>query len=1561
MRTKLKLRSMALTFLLTLAMVVGLMPGMSMTAHATTYSGQVDSLQANDILEPGASFSASGGTIILQEGGWCTQTDEGGYAPGNGNNSFKDSNCKVSSGEDSTGAIADNVGTLCYPYFSGEKVDSWKVVSITGDEWDDLAITLTGYKETQSNTPFPTAVSYRQYDSTGTQMADGTLAANAGFQIESDTKKWAGGNTYVASGEVTIDSRIKVTGTVNLILLDGATLTASKGITVSNEDTLNIYGQTNGTGKLTITGTDNYNAAIGGINRESGGTVNIHGGTVTAIGGAGSNPVGGGAAGIGGGGGDEGSSGGGGGTVNIYGGTVTAIGGSSTEGGGAGIGGGGGGNSSSGGRGGTVNIYGGTVTATGGNSGNGGSAAAGIGGGVRGDSNGSNGAAGTLTLGTGVLMSVSTDNSDWSAYDGSTRARYMKTGSASVAVTGVTLAPSAEQTISVGEKVSFTASVSPDNATDKKVKWSVGGTDAGAVKLYSDEACTIEVGTAATETLTVYAKGTSAGSATVTATSNADSEKKASCDVTVTSLSKLTLNVGENGKVVMGSGIYGKGSASGVNVTKDIDLTGKVNCSEDYFINVQEGASLNIQTGGEISFYPASDNSGAITAVPADGYAFAGWYNGETLYSENAKLEYQKISENLNLTAIFKAVKYSVTVNPGSNMTKTTDSGAASQTDLSGAMTDVVYTADDGYYFPKNYSVDAVNGISVTRNSYTQITVSGTPSNNTEITLISPTAKAVPTTDDFHYSDQGSIEYDGLPKSAYVEPDATRGVVGMGEITVHYYSDAGCKEDVASPTNAGTYYVGITVAEGDEYSAVSSVLHDTSWQFAITRAMPITENFTFSAPSDLTYDGNAKAATVLPASGVTGMGGVTVKYYSDEECTKEVQSPTNVGTYYVGIQVEEGTNYSATSSDLHDASWKFTITKAAQTITASDVTATYGDIDKKISASTSGDGAISYAAKEESGDYIGVAADGTLTIKKVPADGNAYVVVTAAETGNYAEAAKDLKVTISKKDVTVGGITASNKPYDGNTTATLDTSKATFTGKLDGDTLTVTATGTFADESVGDNKTVTISDLTLSGDNAGNYKLASEGQQTTATASITPNTLNIVATEYTGTYDGQPHSISVTTEEDGVTITYAESEDGDYILANPTYTNAGVHTVYYKAEKTGSTTVSGAKNVMISQKAVTVSGITANDKTYNGNTNATLVTTKAAFEGKLEPDTLTVSAAGSFDNANAGENKTVTISDLTLGGAGKDNYKLATNGQQTTTTAKITAKEVGLEWSNTEMAYTGEAQMPIATATGLVEGDTCTVTVTGEQTNAGDNYTATAESLSNSNYKLPENKTTAFKISKAASLVKISTKAKTLTYNEKAQELVTAGEAKGGEMQYALGADAAKAPQDGWSTSIPTATDAGTYYVWYKVVGDENHNDTEPACVSVTINDPAATPAAAAVTSITVNTKTVNAKKLNAAVAKAGGSNEYVTTIVLGKKVKKISKSTFKNYPNAKTLVVKTKKLKRASVKKSLKGSKITKVKVKVSSKKKINKKYVRKYKKIFTKKNAGKKVKVSR
>ena len=106
------------------------------------------------------------------------------------------------------------------------------------------------------------------------------------------------------------------------------------------------------------------------------------------------------------------------------------------------------------------------------------------------------------------------------------------------------------------------------------------------------------------------------------------------------------------------------------------------------------------------------------------------------------------------------------------------------------------------------------------------------------------------------------------------------------------------------------------------------------------------------------------------------------------------------------------------------------------------------------------------------------------------------------------------------------------------------------------------------------------------------------------------------------------------------------------------------------------------------------------------------------------------------------------------------------------------------------------------------------------------------------------------------------------------------------------------------------------------------------------------------------NKKTASKKQLHKRVVKIGASKKYIKTFTLGKKVKKIKPMAFKTYKKAKTLVIKTKKLTKKSVKAALKSSKIKKIKVKVGSKK-MNKKFVKKYKKFFTKKNAGKKVKI--
>ena len=179
--------------------------------------------------------------------------------------------------------------------------------------------------------------------------------------ISSNSTYLSDDNWYVVMGDVTVSSRITVNGDVNIVLCDGASLHASKGITVLKDDSLTVWQQTEGTGSILIDDVDRFCAGIGstgvgGWGTTYCGTITVNGGKITAAGGEDG-------AGIGGG---ESSHGG---VITINAGEVTAVGGMNA----AGIGGGDAGNS------GNITINGGTVNAKGG------VASAGIGAGFNGN------------------------------------------------------------------------------------------------------------------------------------------------------------------------------------------------------------------------------------------------------------------------------------------------------------------------------------------------------------------------------------------------------------------------------------------------------------------------------------------------------------------------------------------------------------------------------------------------------------------------------------------------------------------------------------------------------------------------------------------------------------------------------------------------------------------------------------------------------------------------------------------------------------------------------------------------------------------------------------------------------------------------------------------------------------------------------------------------------------------------------------------------------------------------------------------------------------------------
>ena len=133
----------------------------------------------------------------------------------------------------------------------------------------------------------------------------------------------------------------------------------------------------------------------------------------------------------------------------------------------------------------------------------------------------------------------------------------------------------------------------------------------------------------------------------------------------------------------------------------------------------------------------------------------------------------------------------------------------------------------------------------------------------------------------------------------------------------------------SAPTEPGTYTASFSwgVEDEDEGTKETASVSFTLVAPAV-KTNPTASDFTFTAPANCVFDGFAKTATVVTITGITGMGNVTVKYYSDAACTTEVQDPINAGTYYVGITVTEGDSYNATTSVLHDSSWQFTIANA---------------------------------------------------------------------------------------------------------------------------------------------------------------------------------------------------------------------------------------------------------------------------------------------------------------------------------------------------------------------------------------------------------------------------------------------------------------------------------------------------------------------------------------------------------------------------------------------------------------------------------------------------------
>ena len=328
-----------------------------------------------------------------------------------------------------------------------------------------------------------------------------------------------------------------------------------------------------------------------------------------------------------------------------------------------------------------------------------------------------------------------------------------------------------------------------------------------------------------------------------------------------------------------------------------------------------------------------------------------------------------------------------------------------------------------------------------------------------------------------------------------------------------FYTDStGTKID--APVKAGTYYANVTV---DGVTAKK--------EFFINLRRLDFGDFTFTPPSNLTYDGQPKTATVtLDEDKADAAGTITVKYIDKDnkvivdENGAPVTSVTEAGTYTVGIDVTKGTGYD--SMAMNRPEWTFTIGPKPVTIT--DISADNKVYDGTVNATITGTPAISGLVVGDENDVTVDTKNAKATFadkdagtaKTVAFDGYA---LTGTKAGNYSLSAQPASVTadIHPMALTIADVTVAEKSYDGTTEAAV--TGVTFNGLVNSESLTkdkdYTVTGNFVDVAVGENKDVAVTvNLT---DSVKNYTLSNTGYTKTGCKIVKADVTAPAATDLT--------------------------------------------------------------------------------------------------------------------------------------------------------------------------------------------------------------------------------------------------------------------------------------------------------------------------------------------------------------------------------------------------------------------------------------------------------------
>lgn len=605
-----------------------------------------------------------------------------------------------------------------------------------------------------------------------------------------------------------------------------------------------------------------------------------------------------------------------------------------------------------------------------------------------------------------------------------------------------------------------------------------------------------------------------------------------------------------------------------------------------------------------------------------------------------------------------------------------------------------------------NYQLDEVDGI---------YTVSAT-----EGTLVNFVIQPKPV--NLIWTDVANPVYTGTQKSVYATVDPL-GVIGVDSVEVTAYSNE-------YATNVGNYTAAATNLNNGNYTLVGGT--NVTFDWAITNASMYGIDVHQGAPA-LTYNGDPQQATVTKSAYTVDSSETTFTYCATQDgvYSASVPSFTTAGTHTV--------YYKINAANHNEESGSFTVLISKANPDMSDVSF-FGDYNPyngsvktlEVTGSLPDGVTVAYYVTNANHDATNTVFEGQKYF------GTYYVEArfTVADLDNFnAVASMYAVLDIQKRTLALdwAGLTPT---YDGASHCPT----ATVTNKQDpNDEVTVTIDSGTCIDAGGYHFYKAV--MVLGGAQADNYQISDEEHvpMTIGQREVTVSFEHLSDLVYNGL--AQAPTIVLGNVVDG------DEVEGVYDNGCGARINASHNSTYLV--RVGALTGEDADNYKLPTDAEArqdyftlnkreVSLIWSNDNLiYNGQSQKPTATVNPAClaEGD-EIIEFVVTVIGAQIDANA---NTVypSYNAQAQSLSGSDNYKLPDDPP--THEFVINQKEIGLDWESPlalSFTYDGFTHKPIVWSTGIETNDICNVTVTGEQTNAGE-YTATVTAISNLNYKLP--------------------------------------------------------------------------------------------------------------------------------------------------------------------------------------------------------------------------------